>query len=118
MTNDEIDEGIMSNPGGSDLEVALAIGCDEGDVKRRRSAMVAKVAKEETQRKLYKEDAERALKARVVKSPPPRNDIPAQIQLPSQRYFIKDLDTNQLTELVRLNKSKTIVIFQTMPLPF
>ena len=120
MTNDEIDDAIQTNPGGSDLEIALAIGSDEGAVRKRRDLMAQKAAAIEKGRQAEQArlKAEEAAKEEAVKPKPKPGKFlkagggPTPGTTPTQRYFLRDPQSNAVIEMVRANDSRTIVIFE------
>lgn len=113
MNNQEIDEAIDNNPGGTDLEIALAIGCSEEDVKRRRAAAKQK----EDQRKA--EEAKKLGKSQPAKPLAPVAAAPAKDESKpkKQRFFLRDPETNGSIELIRVNAGSTMVIFEKVRNP-
>jgi len=120
MTSDEIKEAIEQNPGGTDLEIALAIGSDEASVAKCRQGMAAKIAEEhevaaatargkaaDQARRLAELEAAKARKPKAAGKLLPINKG----DTPNQRFFYRDPASGQSVELVRLNSSPVTVVF-------
>jgi len=140
MKDEEIIDAIENQPTGSDLEIALAIESDEGTVRRVRAGMVAKAEADKLERDRLaaiekgrlaelarvtaEKEAAKAERKKLLKTakPIPEMDTPQINQaspesaerppLPKQRYFIRDAESNNVQELVRMNDSRTVIIFE------
>lgn len=130
MTAAEIDDALENNPSGSDLEIALAIGTGEGDIRKRRAELKKKAA------------------AKFLKTPEPAgpagnqgpgphpigtpeftqpgpgphpagaSGVPASEPEKPQRYFVRDPETNAQVEVRRVNSNPRLVIFERIiPIP-
>jgi hypothetical protein len=108
MTAAEIDDALENNPSGSDLEIALAIGTSEGDVRKRRAELKKKAAS-----KFLKGAPDQPV---AVAVPPSPAQVPA--SEPAQRYFVRDPESNAQVEVRRVNANPKFVIFERIiPIP-
>lgn len=136
MKDAEIKDAIETNPGGSDLEIALAITTDEASVRRVRAVMVKEIeeakergrasreARQLAEREAAAKEAASAAKKKLLKEAKaipemdaPEIAVPAdhkeeKPQVPKQRYFIRDPDSGSVKEMARMNDSRTVIIFE------